>query len=65
MAKAEEKAKKARRYDVVRGLIAKDPFIDAGEKPPRFIRAQHFRYRYSTSGDDWWTRERSATTCRP
>jgi hypothetical protein len=57
VAKAEEKAKKARRYDVVRGLIAKDPFIDAGEKPPRFIRAQHFRYRYSTSGDDWWTRE--------
>ncbi|XP_064466126.1 lipase maturation factor 1-like [Ornithodoros turicata] len=43
-------------------LIANNPFV--GRKPPKFIRAEHYRYRYARFGSpearvgQWWTRER-------
>jgi hypothetical protein len=45
-------------------LLARDPFP---EKPPRWIRAWLWRYRFSSSlaGGDWWTRERVALIVPP
>ena len=38
------------------GLIANQPFPDA---PPRYIRAERYRYRFSKLGSDgYWERER-------
>jgi len=37
----------------VLGLLAHNPFPD---RPPRFIRAELFRYHFGR--DTWWTRER-------
>lgn len=39
-------------------LMAKNPFPD---KPPRYIRVLHYRYKYAPPGNPegaWWTRER-------
>jgi hypothetical protein len=40
-----------------RGLLARDPF---GERPPRFVRARYYRYRFTARGEvsgAWWSRE--------
>ena len=37
----------------VLALLARNPFPD---RPPRYIRAERYRYHYGT--DTWWTRER-------
>ena len=40
-----------------RGLLARDPF---GDRPPRFVRARYYRYRFTKPGDAsgaWWSRE--------
>jgi hypothetical protein len=38
------------------GLLANDPFPS---KPPRFVRAELYRYRFAPPGDRaWWSRER-------
>ena len=56
----------ARRYQVVRDLIALDPFLDAGEPPPTFLRVQHYRYRYETQQPGvWWRREELGTYLPP
>ena len=50
----------AESYDAVRGLIASDPFIDRGEPPPHYIRAQHFQYRFADASKGevgWWHRD--------
>jgi len=40
----------------LRGLLSRDPFPDA---PPRFVRADLYRYRFAPLGSDaWWERER-------
>jgi len=42
----------------VRALLAHDPF---GKMPPRYVRADRYRYRFTRLGDpsgDWWTRTR-------
>src|SRR5688572_9275263 len=40
----------------VLGLVASDPF---GGSPPRYIRAELYRYRFAAARDgSWWTRER-------
>jgi len=36
-------------------LLAYDPF---GGRPPKFLRAVLYRYRFSAHGPAWWTRER-------
>jgi hypothetical protein len=49
----------------VRALLASDPF---GSRPPRFIRAELYEYRFSKlseHGAAWWHRERVATYFRP
>ncbi len=49
----------------VRGLFAVDPFADA---PPRWIRAELYRYRFTRPGDgspDWWVRTRVGTYLPP
>ncbi len=49
----------------VKTLLAYDPFPDA---PPRWIRAELYRYRFTRPGDgssDWWHRERVAPWLRP
>ena len=43
----------------VSGLLARNPFP---EKPPRYIHAMFYRYRFTTVGDrhqtdEWWRRE--------
>jgi lipase maturation factor 1 len=39
----------------VLGLLARDPF---GGRPPRYIRAELYRYRFAAGNDgSWWTRE--------
>jgi hypothetical protein len=40
---------------VVLDLLADNPFP---HEPPRFVRAQHYRYRFTTFGEEgWWKRE--------
>jgi hypothetical protein len=49
----------------VLGLLANDPFPD---RPPRFIRATLYRYRFAPPDDPsgaWWTRERVGTWLPP
>jgi hypothetical protein len=46
-------------------LLARDPFPD---EPPRFVRAELYRYQFTRPGDgspDWWRRTRVATYMRP
>jgi len=44
---------------LVSSLIAINPFLE-DEKPPTFIRAEHYVYEYSIQDDDtnWWKRKR-------
>ena len=49
----------------MKGLLARDPFPAA---PPRWIRAELYRYRFTRPGDgssDWWRREHIETWLRP
>lgn len=49
----------------VKTLLAYDPFPD---DPPRFVRAELYRYQFSRPGDgnpDWWRRTRAETFMRP
>jgi len=49
----------------VKTLLAHDPFPDT---PPRFVRAELYRYRFTHPGDgshDWWTRTREQEYLRP
>lgn len=48
-----------------KSLLAYDPFPD---KPPRFLRARLYRYRFTRGGDDqnaWWVREYVREWMRP
>jgi hypothetical protein len=58
-------------YELLRGdrevksLLAGDPFPD---RPPRWIRAERYRYRFTRPGDGsgaWWERTRTAPYLRP
>ncbi len=44
----------------VSALLERDPFPDA---PPRYLRADLYRYRFAERGSDWWTRERLGPYC--
>ena len=49
------------------GLLTQNPFRDA---PPRYIRAQYYRYRFSTPDEHrerglWWNRELIGTFYGP
>jgi hypothetical protein len=49
----------------VKPLLAVDPFPDA---PPRFIRAELWRYEFTRPGDgdpNWWRREKAGEYLRP
>lgn len=49
----------------VKRLLARDPFPDS---PPRFVRAQLYRYRFTRLGDGqqgWWARELVGEYMRP
>ena len=41
-------------------LLASNPFLEQKMGPPKFIRAEHYIYKYSDSTDsmNWWQRER-------
>jgi hypothetical protein len=41
---------------IIDSLLAKNPFRD--RKPPRYVRALHYRYKFTRagSGRDWWQR---------
>jgi hypothetical protein len=58
-------------YQLLRGdrgpksLLAVDPFP---ERPPRYIRAELYRYEFTRPGDggpDWWRRELAGTYLPP
>lgn len=46
----------------VKTLLARDPFPDA---PPRFVRADLYRYELRGSGKTWWTRRKLGEYMRP
>jgi len=49
----------------VAGLLASEPF---GTRPPKWIRAELYRYRFTSPSDassDWWTRTRVAPYLPP
>lgn len=47
----------------VLGLLRENPFPD---RPPKYIRARLFQYRFSRPGDRvWWTREELGLFCPP
>ncbi len=47
----------------VMALFANDPFPD---RPPRFVRASYYRYRFARPGEPgWWQRERLGDYLRP
>ncbi|MEZ4381775.1 MAG: lipase maturation factor family protein [Nannocystaceae bacterium] len=47
-------------------LLAVDPFVGAGEPPPRFIRVEVYRYWFAGPGEaSWWERERVGALVRP
>ena len=47
-------------------LLAVDPFVGAGEPPPRFVRVEVYRYWFAEPGEEvWWERERIGTLIRP
>jgi predicted DCC family thiol-disulfide oxidoreductase YuxK len=47
----------------VLGLLRENPFPD---RPPRYVRARLFLYRFTEPGSkDWWTRDEVGTYCPP